>query len=86
MLQYSSKFNLKNMKKILLPLFMAVVFTIAVSAQDTKKESSEATKKECCEKGKAEKKDGCCADKKDAKDKACCDKKDGAKTKSCGKK
>jgi hypothetical protein len=79
------------MKKVLLPLFFAVVFTVAVSAQDAKKESPEATKKECCEKGKAEKKEGCCADKKDAKDakeKACCgDKKDAsAKPKSFGKK
>jgi hypothetical protein len=75
------------MKKILLPLFMAAVFTVAVSAQDVKKDAPEATKHECCEKGKADKKEGCCASKKDAKDQSGCDKKaDAAKTKSCGKK
>jgi len=70
------------MKKILLPLFMAVVFTVAVSAQDAKKDCPQAAKKECCAKGKKEgctkdKKEGCC--KKDAK-------KEGASKKSCEEK
>lgn len=73
------------MKKVLLPLFLTVVFSLAVCAQDTKKEAPEAPKKECCEKAKADKKEGCCAEKKDQK--ACCEKKENAaKQKSCGKK
>lgn len=72
---------------MVLSLFMAAAFVVAVSAQDVKKETPEAAKKECCEKGKADKKDDCCASKKDAKDQSCCDKKDtSAKAKPAGKK
>jgi len=60
------------MKKILLPLFMAVVFTVAISAQDAKKDCPQPAKKECCKKDA--KKEGCS---KDAK-KGCC-KKDAKK-------
>jgi hypothetical protein len=75
------------MKKVVLSLFMAAAFALAVCAQDAKKEAPEAAKKECCEKGKSDKKDDCCAAKKDAKSDSCCDKKDAsAKKKADGKK
>jgi hypothetical protein len=66
-----------TMKRIVLPLAMAFVFAVAVSAQDVKKEAPEAPKKECCEKGKSDKKEGCCAEKKDAKTSTCCEKSTG---------
>ena len=85
------------MKKILLALFIAAIFTVAGCTRNAKKDSPEATKTECCEKDKAEKKEccdetvkegcekakeGCCKD-KDAEGKECC-KKD-AEGKECKK-
>ena len=73
------------MKKILFSLFMVAAFTVAVSAQDGKKECHEKAKKENCE--AKDKKEGCCAEKKDAKaNKEGCDKQEAKAQKSCGKK
>lgn len=74
------------MKKILFSLLMVTAFTLAVSAQDVKKECHETTKKESCE--HKDKKEGCCAENKEAKSdkKADCEKSEAKAQKSCGKK